>query len=63
MTRPWKRLCVDLFGPFSLKRQGGSEADLMCLTMINTAMSCFKIVELPVVEKPKKFSLKSAKCM
>jgi hypothetical protein len=46
---PWKALCVDLIGPYSLKDKDGSNIDFMCLTMINPATSWFKIVELPTV--------------
>jgi hypothetical protein len=42
-------LCVDLIGPYTLKRQNGSSIDFMCLTMINPATSWFEIVELPTV--------------
>jgi hypothetical protein len=44
---PWKALCVDLIGPYTLKGKDGSSIDFMCLTMINPATSWFKIVELP----------------
>jgi hypothetical protein len=46
---PWKVLCVDLIGPYTLKGKDGSSIDFMCLTMINPATSWFKIVELPNV--------------
>ncbi len=46
---PWKVLCVDLVGPYTLKGKGGSSIDFMCLTMINPATNWFKIVELPTV--------------
>jgi hypothetical protein len=39
ITTPWKALCVDLIGPFTLKGQEGSSIDFMCLTMINPATS------------------------
>ncbi len=47
---PWKVLCVDLIGPYTLKGQDGSSIDFMCLTMINPATSWFEIVELPTVD-------------
>jgi hypothetical protein len=47
---PWKALCVDLIGPYTLKGEDGSSIDFMCLTMINSATSWFKIVELPTVD-------------
>jgi hypothetical protein len=49
ITTPWKALCVDLTGPYTLKGKDVSSIDFMCLTMINPATSWFKIVELPTV--------------
>jgi hypothetical protein len=46
---PWKALCVDLIGLYTLKGKDGSNIDFMCLTMINLATSWFAIVELPTV--------------
>jgi hypothetical protein len=46
---PWKALCVDLLGPYTLKGQDGSSIDFMCLTMIDPATRWFQIVELPTV--------------
>ncbi len=39
ITTPWKTLCVDLIGPYTLKGKDGSSIDFMCLTMINPATS------------------------
>jgi hypothetical protein len=49
ITTPWKALCVDLIGTYTLKGKDGLSIDAMCLTMINPATSWFKIVELPTV--------------
>jgi hypothetical protein len=49
ITTPWKALCVDLIGLYTLKGKDGSSIDFMCLTMINPTTSWFKIVELPTV--------------
>ncbi len=49
ITTPWRALCVDLIGPYTLKGKDGSSIDFMCLTMINPATSWFEIVELPAV--------------
>jgi hypothetical protein len=49
ITTPWKVLCVDLIGPYTLKGKDGSSIDFMCLTMIDPATSWFKILELPTV--------------
>jgi hypothetical protein len=48
ITTPWKALCVDLTGPYTLKGKDGS-IDFMCLTMIDPATSWFEIAELPTV--------------
>ncbi len=48
---PWRALCVDLIGPYTLKGKDRSSTDFMCLTMIDPATSWFKIVELPTVTK------------
>jgi hypothetical protein len=32
---PWRALCVDLVGPYTLKGKDGSSIDFMCLTMID----------------------------
>ncbi len=44
---PWKALCVDLIGPYTLKGKDGLSIDFMCLTMINPTTSWFEIVDLP----------------
>ncbi len=49
ITTPWRALCVDLIGPYSLKGQDGSSIDFMCLTIIDPTTSWFEIVELPTV--------------
>ncbi len=49
ITTPWEALCVDLVGPYTLNGKDGSSVDFMCLTMIDTTTSWFKIMELPTV--------------
>jgi hypothetical protein len=49
IAAPWKKLCVDHIGPYTLKGKGSLSFDFMCLTMINPTTSWFKIVELPTV--------------
>jgi hypothetical protein len=51
MRTPWKALCVDLIGPYTLKGKDRSSIEFMCLTMINSATSRFKMVELPTVNQ------------
>ena len=50
ITTPWRTLCVDLVGPYTLKGKDGSVKDFMALTMIDPASSWFEIVELPLVQ-------------
>ena len=50
-TTPWKGVCVDLIGPYTLIGQDGSKVDFMCLTIIDPATGWFEVVELPCVER------------
>jgi hypothetical protein len=65
ITSPWRALCVELVGPYTLKGKGGSSIDFMCLTMIDPATSWFEIVELPTfrVTVPKAGKGKKATCL
>jgi hypothetical protein len=49
ITTPWKALCVDLIGPYTLKDKDGLIIDFMCLTMIDPTTSWLEILELPAV--------------
>jgi hypothetical protein len=49
ITVPWRALCVDLVGPYTLKGKDGTIIDFMALTMIDFATSWFEVVELPLV--------------
>jgi hypothetical protein len=49
ITVPWRVLCVDLIGPYTLKGKEGTVIDIMALTMIDLATSWFEIVELPLI--------------
>ena len=46
-TTPWRSVCVDLIGPYTLKAKDGTILDFMCLTMIDPATGWFEIIELP----------------
>ncbi|MCP4747563.1 MAG: hypothetical protein GY874_15700, partial [Desulfobacteraceae bacterium] len=35
ITEPWKCVCVDLIGPYTLKGKDGTILDFMCLTMMD----------------------------
>ncbi len=43
---PWRALCVDLIGSYTLKGKDGTVIDYIALTMIDTTTSWFKVVEL-----------------
>ncbi len=51
ISTPWKVLCVDLVGSYTLKGKDSSAIDFMALTMIDPASSWFEIVELPLVKR------------
>ena len=53
ITVPWRALCVDLIGPYTLKGKDGTIIDFMALTMIDPASSWFEVVELPLVRRLK----------
>jgi hypothetical protein len=53
ITVPWRVLCVDLIGPYTLKGKDGTIIDFMALTMIDPATSWFEVVELPLVRRLK----------
>jgi hypothetical protein len=53
ITIPWRALCVDLTGPYTLKGKDGTIIDFMALTMINPATSWFEVVEPPLVRRLK----------
>ena len=44
---PWDKLCVDLIGPYTLKRKNKKDLTLWCLTMIDPATGWFEMKEIP----------------
>ena len=44
---PWKNVCADLIGPYTICGKDGTVLDFMCLTMIDPATGWFEIIELP----------------
>jgi hypothetical protein len=50
---PWRALCVDLIGPYTLKSKDDTIIDFIALTMIDPATSWFEVVELPLVRRLK----------
>ncbi len=59
ITIPWRALCVDLIGPYTLTgKKNTIIVDFIAPTMINPASSWFKIVELPLVLRQKTIVVK-----
>ncbi len=54
---PWKALCVDLIGPYTLQCKDGTVIDFMAFTMTNLATSWIKIVELPLIHRLKTIAI------
>jgi len=44
---PWRKLCVDLIGPYKVQDGKGHVHELLALTMIDPATSWFKICKIP----------------
>jgi hypothetical protein len=44
---PWEVLCVDLIGPYTIKRRGKRNLTLWCVTMIDPATGWFEMKEIP----------------
>jgi hypothetical protein len=42
ITVPWRGLCVDLIGPYTLKGKDGTIIDFLALAMIGPATSWFE---------------------
>ena len=40
---PWDVLCVDLIGPYTIKRKGHPALTVKCVTMIDPATGWFEI--------------------
>ncbi len=59
VTLPWRALCVDLIGPYTLKGKDGTTIDFMTLTMIDPTTSWFEVVELPLVRQLKTITVNS----
>jgi hypothetical protein len=44
---PWDKLCVDLIGPYTIKRRGKKNLVLWCVTMIDPATGWFEMRQIP----------------
>ena len=44
---PWEQLCVDMIGPYTIKRRGKPDLVLWCVTMIDPATGWFEIQQVP----------------
>jgi len=45
-SHPWKTLCVDLIGPYTVRNKKGTQS-LHAMTMFDPATSWFEVVEIP----------------
>ena len=45
-VEPWDKLCVDLIGPYAIKRKGKVTLTLWCVTMIDPATGWFEIRQI-----------------
>ena len=45
-TNPWDTLCVDLIGPYKIRRKGKKDLILWCLTMIDPVTGWFEMTEI-----------------
>jgi hypothetical protein len=43
-TQPWQTLCVNLIGPYTIRRRGKKTLTLRALTMIDPETGWFKVV-------------------
>jgi hypothetical protein len=46
-AHPWEKLCVDLIGPYTIKRRGKRNLTLWCVTMIDPATGWFEMKQIP----------------
>ena len=42
-AQPWNRLCVDLIGPYKIRRKGKKDIIFKCVTMIDPATGWFEV--------------------
>ena len=46
-AQPWETLCVDLIGPYQIRRKGKTPLRLHAVTMIDPATGWFEVAEIP----------------
>ena len=44
-SQPWEHLCVDMIGPYQIRRKGKKTLRLQAITMIDPATSWFEIIQ------------------
>jgi len=44
-AEPWDKLCVDLIGPYTIKRKNRPSLNIKCVTMIDPALGWFEIAQ------------------
>ena len=45
-SEPWEIICVDLIGPYTIKRKEKESLTLWCVTMIDPAIGWFEMAEI-----------------
>jgi hypothetical protein len=45
---PWDKLCVNLIGPYKIRRKGNKDLICRCVTMIDPATGWFEIQQFSV---------------
>jgi hypothetical protein len=40
---PWDKMCIDLIGPYTIRRKGNNDLICKCVTMIDPATGWFEI--------------------
>ena len=44
-SEPWDKMCIDLIGPYKIRRKGKEDLICRCVTMIDPATGWFEIHE------------------
>ena len=45
-SKPWDKLCVDLLGPYKIRRKGKPDLVCHCVTMIDPATGWFEVQQI-----------------
>ena len=44
-AQPWDNICIDLIGPYTIRRKGQNDLICKCVTMIDPATGWFEILQ------------------